>query len=341
MHVTIHPSQYPERVRADLIESLRRREVKHKFHYESRKQAQRWLAVHEAHSPARTDADCQRVYEEAFSHVAKELEHSTAHVIGLGCGGGQKDAALLQKLKVARAQSLPGRAAAPPGAESIYTAVDVSLPLVITARERAREWAQSTRGLVCDLEAAGDIADHLGRAAAEPDRKVTGAESHTRRLFTFFGMMPNSEPEVIVPRLAALRDKQDQLLVSANLAPGSDYRDGVQRVRPQYDNPQTAEWLMTFLTDLGVEQNDGEIRFGIEECATGLLRIRADFGFARARTFRVENEEFKFGRGDSIRLFFSYRHTPGRLSAILNDAGLQIARQWISASGEEGVFLIS
>ena len=36
--VAIHASQFPEAVRRDLIESLRRRRVNHKFHYDSVKQ---------------------------------------------------------------------------------------------------------------------------------------------------------------------------------------------------------------------------------------------------------------------------------------------------------------
>ena len=60
-HVAIHPSQFPAQVRRDLLESLRTRRVNHKFHYDSIKQTQKWLALHEAYSPARTDAIAQRL----------------------------------------------------------------------------------------------------------------------------------------------------------------------------------------------------------------------------------------------------------------------------------------
>src|SRR5271166_3410124 len=56
--VTIHASQFPENVRRDLLESLRTRRVNHKFHYDSVKQTQQWLALHQAYSPSRNDADC-------------------------------------------------------------------------------------------------------------------------------------------------------------------------------------------------------------------------------------------------------------------------------------------
>jgi len=43
-NVTIHASQFPQAVRRDLLESLRARQVNHKFHYDSVKQTQKWLA---------------------------------------------------------------------------------------------------------------------------------------------------------------------------------------------------------------------------------------------------------------------------------------------------------
>jgi uncharacterized SAM-dependent methyltransferase len=314
IHVAIHPSQFPERIRADLIDSLRRREIRHKFHYDSYKQAQKWLAVHEAHSPARTDSNTQQIYGEAFGHVASGLGGASVQVIGLGCGGGQKDVALLQELSAA-------------GCQTIYTAVDVSLPLVITARERARAYTTQTRGLVCDLEIADDIQDELCECSV------------SQRVFTFFGMIPNSEPDVILPRLARLLGRGDRLLLSANLAPGPDYRAGTERVLPQYNNALTRDWLFTFLSDLGIEPGDGQVKFGIEE-TQGLLRIRAGFQFSSARTIRLDDKTFPFKADEDVRLFYSYRYTPDRLGVELARHRLSISKQWISPNGEEAVFLI-
>src|SRR5271170_687326 len=55
------------RVRRDLLESLRTRRVNHKFHYDSVKQTQKWLALHQVYSPSRNDADCQAIYEQSFA----------------------------------------------------------------------------------------------------------------------------------------------------------------------------------------------------------------------------------------------------------------------------------
>jgi uncharacterized SAM-dependent methyltransferase len=314
IHVAIHPSQYPERVQADLLTSLRKQQIQHKFHYDSHKQAQKWLAVHEAHSPARKDPDCLAVYEKAFNSIAQQFPCTKLHVIGLGCGGGQKDAALLERFTAA-------------GSPPLYSAVDVSLPLVITARLRAANIAESTTGLVCDLETADDVRDELCDCSA------------TQRVLTFFGMMPNSEPQVILPRLKKLLGDGDVLLVSANLAPGTDYRAGVERVLPQYDNPETAEWLLTFLYDIGVDRGDGALQFGIEESASGLLRIRADYHFARNRSIRVSGENFEFAPGERIRLFYSYRYTPALLKRVLSENDLAVTKEWVGE--QEGVFAVT
>src|SRR2546427_174873 len=169
VRVAIHASQFPENVRRDLRESLRARQVNHKFHYDSVRQTQKWLTLHQAYSPSPTDANCA----------------------ALRSGSAQ----------------------------------------------------------------AGTKAQVQKRAL---------------RLISFLGMIPNFEPQIILPRLAALLRPKDYLLLSANLAPGADYAAGVQRILPLYDNDLTRDWLLTFLLDLGVERGDGKIRFVIEDDPAGV-----------------------------------------------------------------------
>jgi L-histidine N-alpha-methyltransferase len=316
-NVTIHQSQFPENVRGDLLESLRTRKVNHKFHYDSVKQTQKWLALHQQFSPSRNDADCAATYDRAFTEAVSRIEADGVHVIGLGCGGGQKDARLL-KLLCDRS------------ADVSYTPCDVSTAMVLTARQTALAVLpeQKCFPFVCDLATANDLPDVL--ATRHPPLAI--------RLITFFGMIPNFEPGGMLPKLAALVREQDWLLFSANLAPGADYATGMQRVMPQYDNNLTREWLLAFLLDLGVERKDGELRFSVEDNA-GLKRVVARFHFARERRIEIENEAFEFRVGEEIQLFFSYRYTPERVRDTLFEHRLEVRRQWITESGEEGVFL--
>jgi uncharacterized SAM-dependent methyltransferase len=322
VHVAIHASQFPEQVRRDLLESLCTRRVNHKFHYDSVKQSQQWLALHQAFSPSRTDGDCAATYDQSFAAVVARIDSPRMHLIGLGCGGGQKDARLLRLLQKA-------------GRRTFYTPSDVSTAMVLVARQTAMAVIppEDCSPLVCDLASADDLPQALD---ALP---VSGAA----RLITFFGMIPNFEPHVILPLLAGLVRPEDCLLFSANLAPGADYAAGVQQILPLYDNALTRDWLMMFLLDLGVQADDGELRFAIEDdpAGSGLKRVTASFWFVRPREIQVDAQRFEFPADDSIRLFFSWRHTPALVRSLLAEHGLSVLDQWITKSGEEGVFLVS
>jgi len=317
--VAIHATQYPDRVRADLLESLRSRQVNHKFHYDSVKQTQKWLALHQIYSPTRNDADCLAVYERSFTAAAAQISGSRVAVIGLGCGGGQKDTRLLAQLTA-------------PGRTVVYAPCDVAGAMVLVARQTALAvlLPEQCFPFVFDLATAEDL----------PAVFATRLDPAATRIYTFFGMIPNFPPDVILPRLASLVRPEDSLLFSANLAPGPDYSAGVRHILPQYDNAPTREWLITFLLDLGVEHANGELRFSIAtDPASSLQRVEASFHFTRARRLALENDTFDFPAGSSIRLFFSYRYTPDRVRSALAAHGLQVQAQWITQSGEEGVFL--
>ena len=314
VQITIHPSQFPEKIRRDLLFSLRTRRVNHKFHYDSVKQTQKWLDLHEAHSPARLDAGCLAAYDRAFAETAAQIQARRVHLIGLGCGGGQKDAQMLKKLHAR-------------GRKVSYTPCDVSVAMVLVARQAALAVLPSKNcfPFVCDLATAKNLPAQL--ATRHPS------------LVTFFGMIPNFEPQQILPRLAALVRPGDRLLFSANLAPGSDYAAGMKKILPQYDNPLTHDWLLAFLFDLGVEPRDGQLRFTVETGGLGLQRVVTRFHFHRARRVKADGQDFSFARGEAIRLFFSYRYTPERVRILLGRHQLEVSEEWIARSGEEGVYL--
>src|SRR5881409_2418746 len=99
VNVAIHPSQFPENLRRDLLHSLRARQLNHKFLYDGLKQTRKWLALHEAFSPARNDIDCVETYDKAFGKAVGRAAARRVHVLSLGCGGGQKDISLLKRLR--------------------------------------------------------------------------------------------------------------------------------------------------------------------------------------------------------------------------------------------------
>ena len=325
VQVAVHPSQFPEALQADLVESLRARKVNHKFHYDSAKQTQKWLALHQAYSPARTDPECAATYDRAFRECLSRVPPGNVELIGLGCGGGHKDATLLKLLRRS------GRAIR-------YWPCDVSLAMVLVARQTVLQTAGTVvcYPVICDLATADDLSEIWPESRAP--RKDPAS---TTRLCTFFGMLPNFEPELILPRLSNLLSEGELLLLSANLAPGTEYTRGVERALPLYDNSLTRDWLLTFLLDLGFEAGDGDLRFSIEDRPgpVPLKRISAEFHFVRDRTIQLDCLQFQFRPGESMRLFFSYRHTPELVRTLLAQYALQVLEEWITPSAEEGVFL--
>jgi uncharacterized SAM-dependent methyltransferase len=218
------------------------------------------------------------------------------------------------------------------GREIFYTPCDVSTAMVLTARQTALAVLQDKNcfPLVCDLATTDDLPEILNPFPV----------SRALRLVTFFGMIPNFEPEQILPKLELLVRPRDFLLFSANLAPGGDYAAGVKEILPQYDNPLTHDWLMTFLLDLGIERDDGELRFAIEDVpSNGLKRVTVDFYLTRSRRIEIESEAFDFRAGEAIRLFFSYRYTPALVRKLLKQNKLAVIDEWVANFGEEGVFL--
>lgn len=299
VHVAIHQSQSPEVVRRDRLTSLRTRRINHKFHYDSIKQTNRWLALHEAYSPSRTDDDCAASYDRAFDAVASGIKPRRIHLVGLGCGGGQKDARLLQLLR-ARGKTLS------------YTPSDVSVAMTLVARRAAARLIGDRHclPLVCDLTTARDL----------PTVLDAHCPASAARLVTFFGLIPNFEPQDILPKLAGLVRRQDVLLFSANLSPGADYAAGLKKILPQYANAATREWLLTFLLDLGVERSDGVVRFNIEPGTKGLARVVARFQFQRARTIGIDGEQFVFRRGRRSDCSFpiaTHRNWRGNISRVM------------------------
>ncbi|HET7625492.1 MAG TPA: L-histidine N(alpha)-methyltransferase [Verrucomicrobiae bacterium] len=321
-NVRIHESQFPENVRRDLLDSLRTRQVNHKFHYDSFKQTQKWLALHEAFSPSRKTADVAETYDAAFHAAAEILKFPRVHLIGLGCGGGQKDRRFLQMLAAKRG-------------EIFYTPCDVSVAMTLVARKSALSVVPEKNCFptVCDLATARDLPEFFGA-----DRVAEAA-----RVFTFFGMIPNFEPRMILPKLASLLESGDLLLFSANLAPGKSYQSGMEKILPQYENQLTRDWLFNFLLDLGIQRDSGEMRFQIEDdpAGTGLKRVAAWFHFSKPEQIKIGDNLFRFEPGEKIRLFFSCRHTPELVGKMVSEHGLRVCNQWIACSEEEGVFLLA
>jgi len=327
--VYVHPSQFSERVYQDYLSSFSLKEINHKFHYDSFKQSQKWLKIHEEFSPARQDDNCIDAYAKCFQKTAEILdafsvaatqEHPLSlNLISLGCGGGEKDHLLVSHIfNTQRALT--------------YYPVDVSLSLAIISAQKVRSAFSnlSIQPIVCDLLQSNDLIS-----------LINDKDKDKRNIITFFGMIPNFSPNEILPILSNFLERGDLLLFSANLAPGFDYLQGIQKVLPQYDNELTKEWLITVLLDVGVEREDGTIQFQIEEDSQNhhIQRIAAYFELKKDLSFNLGDELIEWKNRERIRLFFSYRYTTSTIKEMLRSYGIDVLAYWEPASQEEGVYL--
>jgi uncharacterized SAM-dependent methyltransferase len=317
--LTVHDSQYPAQVTAQLLHGLRSRRLPGKFLYDSPAQAQRWLAYHQEYSPSRTEAALLALYEQAFQAALRVARASSLHYISLGCGGGTKDTLFLQH---AMAQ----------GARLRFTPMDVSTALVVETMLRLQNNLPSLVSvpLVVDLEAEPDLLPVLEHA--EPP--------NTRRVLACFGMLPNFAYRTFLSYVRRLMRPADLLLLSANLSP-LPYPAGVPHILPQYDNPFAHAWFRGLLDSLGFPAPDLDVTVQAHTLSADgqVWQIRAEAQCQRQVHITLYDERFEFPAGERLQLFFSHRFTPQMLPQILAEAGLTVVETFLFASQEEGIYL--
>ncbi len=319
--LTMHESQYPARLAAQLCQGLCARKLPGKLLYESPAQAQRWLAYHQAYSPSRTEPALLDLYDQAFQAALQALSPSALHYVSLGCGGGNKDARFLQ-------QAAPDRAAL------VFTPMDTSAALVVETmlRIQCALPTLTTAPLVVDLDVAPALTPWLSQHETPAHR----------RLLSCFGMLPNFPYQTFLPYVRSLMRPGDMLLLSANLSPGL-YADAVARILPQYDNPLARAWYAGLLDSLGfaASQVQLSVRPRLLQPDGHIWQIRAEATVQHQMQLTVYNETFHFTAGESLEVFFSNRFTPQVMPQILTDAGLTLVQTWLFDSQEEAIYLCS
>lgn len=318
--VLVHESAAPAAVRGSLLAALRAGELHGKFHYLGLKQTLRWMALHEAYSPARRDPAVIEMYRSAFAAAGEKLAANVLHLIGLAAGSGHKEVAGAQELR------RQGKAV-------IFSPLDASLEIVLSAHQLAIGTAAGLQShpILCDLPECSSLPALLKQI--DP--------GGTTRLVTFFGAMPNFRPEQVLPVIRHIVRSQDLLLVSANLAPEREYEASFAEILPQYDNATTREWLLGGVEQAGFAAADGRLEFAIAPMPgqETLRRVEARFTFDRPCRVELMGEVVAFQPGESILAFTSCRYTVGAVQEVLRQFGFSVAQSWVSAEESEGVFL--
>ena len=293
----IHEGQTTEALEAELASSLEYGFVPPKFLYTSARQSELWLELHQQCAPT---ADLGAPYLEAAPHLPKEIRS----LVSLGCGGGEKEVSILDALN----------------RDIEFIPTDVSEPLARTAAQLAQKNNIPTgTPLIFDLAAANNAAQFLHPHARQP------------RLFTFFGIIPNFPPSLILQQVRSLMGNDDYLLASANLAP-----HGMEPILPQYDNLPTRRWLEQFLIEH--EITGGSLQIDIRR-QNNLEWFQAEYVFEADTSTSIGGRRIEFKSGDALQLFVSHRYPPESATAIFAEHELCIEHTFLSENREEGVFL--
>lgn len=322
--IAIDQSGKEEALRLEAIASLRAGQIDPKFLYATPEQAELWKRVflrHSPTSPINRNPEFVRIYDEAFARMAGETDSSRIFLVGLGGGTGLKEAALCARLMQA-------------GREVVFSAIDISRDLVMEASMKvAGAGAVVERGLICDLAQIAFLSSWLEARAVEAPR-----------LFTFFGLFPNLPPTMVMRLFRALLRPGDAILASAHLVPAEiDDAEavsvGMAKVLPQYDNPETRDWLAAALKKWQLQD-----RVTAPEITVGEVEgIPAFVGLAHwthAEPFERWGERFEPQVSDPLRLFHSLRYTPVRLEALLRGEGFAAQQLAITSCREEAIWCI-
>jgi len=313
MTLIVHPSAERDSRRKSMLKDLGNNQLPSSFLYESNAQSRKWLTVHQQCSPHYLTPECGQIYNWLADEAAKSTVGDRISLVGLGCGSGLKDAKIAGALRKA-------------AKDITYWPVDISEDL--TREASINSPSETTCPVLLDLANADDSGSFLRK-------KI----SRQAALVTLFGLLPNFQLSNIAACLRELISPSDILLCSANLSPGNDYRLGVSKVLPQYDNEPTREWLLGAIAELGIPTKNGQLIFSIEESDYNLLKIVANFMFSSNCNIQFDGVDFKYNQGEKLEVFYSIRHTLDKVHALLKTMGIRVINERMSQTSEEAVFL--
>ena len=256
-----------------------------------------WKKVHLSCSPFLHRTELQRLYHLPSTRIRKHFGRRSYSLLALGCADGTKESLLLKKL---------------PKPTSLL-ALDTNLSLARRAIRRLPAFQKSARRT--DLTSSIPLQFLSSRLSTHPT------------LITLFGVLPNLNPLPLLRSIRRFMKKDDLLLFSANLAPGTNGRSGAVRVIPQYDNRPTRNWLNAAILRYRPKLTKGHLEFGVfpDPKQKNLARIEA----------RLMSNQLP------IVVFSSRRPTHPQVESWIQASGLRRLKRWIEPRGEEGVWLVT
>src|SRR5581483_4374960 len=212
-------------------------------------------------------------------------------VISFGAGDGARDRLLMDALKNA-------------GCECYYFPVDASQAMLELACAGAEDEDIETVGIKADISSPVHLV--YAADAAEPPR-----------LFILSGnTMGSFDPLAEIRYISQCMKPEDRLIIDGEIHDG-------EHSMARRDNPATRKFLSTLLANVGIGEQDGEIRLSLnrDERRDGLHLITRSFRAGRDLSATVAGQEIPVQRGESIGMNFQYTYTPEAFQWLLREQG--------------------
>ena len=287
----------------EFVEAVEARDLPEKFFFWFPRSAAEWSAL-------TGDEELYGGLNQTWKELGAEAPALARHfggripVISFGAGDGSRDRLLMNALKAA-------------GSECLYFPVDASQCLLEMACAGAEDEDFEAVGI------KGDISSpvHLIYAAdaAEPPR-----------LFVMSGnTMGSFDPLAEIRYIAQCMKPEDRLIID-----GEIYDAAKSMVRR--DNPASRKFVGALLASVGIENDDGEIRFNHkrDERHDGLHLFTRSFRAGRDLSATVAGQEISLERGELIGMNFQYVYEPEAFRWLVSGhGGLEILSEYRSPDG--------
>src|ERR1035441_2243173 len=287
----------------EFAEAIQARDLPEKFFFWFPRSAMAWATLSQ-------DTDMYGGLRETWRELSADTPAmvkpfgTRVPVISFGAGDGARDRVLMGALKDA-------------GFECLYFPVDASQSLLEMACAGADDEDIETVGIKADISSPVHLV--YAADAAEPPR-----------LFILSGnTMGSFDPLAEIRYLAQCMKPEDRLIIDGEI------HDAKQPLARR-DNPAARKFLSTLLANVGIGEDDGEIRFSLkrDDRRDGLHLITRSFRAGRDLSATVAGQEVSLQRGEHIGMNFQYTYTPEAFRWLLSEqGGLRILSEHPSPDG--------